>query len=202
MRRRLLVVFAMALVVVAAAAVLFSRARVGAGPLEGTDGSLEGQALDLRRPYDFTSDALLFRNFGKKPIIIDQVRVLHAAGPVELLEVRSRRIYSKDPDQRPGGGGYLDASEPTVPLRQNSTIPVPTFFFENGEPGEGLQIYLRLQVTKAGFAHTDDVEVTYHAGGKKHRETFPFSMRLCAPKADWEAKGCPEDAPRGDRALG
>lgn len=202
MSRRAVIAAVLAVLGGVAAATLALQARVGPGPLEGTDGSLEGQALEIGQPYDFTSDALLLRNLGKKPITIDRVRVLNAAGPVELLEVRSRRINPEDPDQRLAGGGYLNETEPSVPLAQNRIIPAPKEFFENGMPADGLQIFLRLRVTKAGVARTDKIEVTYHAGDKKHRETFPFSMSLCAPRAEWMPQNCPEDTPPGDRALG
>ena len=175
------------------------------GPLDGGVGTEQGQPLDVKQPYTWGSTLLL--NEGKKPAVVERVRLLGVTGSLELLAVHTRPV----PDERGqglylGDTGFPRADYPSRPLAEQNVVPVPTTFSPEGTPYERLQIILGIQVNEPGVARFEAVEITYKVGGRRYREVFDDSVYLCAPNDAYTGHGdCPSDEVRDrfdDRTLG
>ncbi|HEV3363544.1 MAG TPA: hypothetical protein VG795_05275 [Acidimicrobiia bacterium] len=175
------------------------------GPLDGGVGNEQGQPLEVRQPYTWGSTLLL--NEGKKPATVERVRLLGVTGSFELLAVHTRAV----PDERGqglyfGDTGFPRSDYPSRPLAEQNVVPVPTTFSPEGNPYEGLQIVLGVQVNEPGVARFKAVEVTYTVGRRRYREVFHDSVYLCAPYDAYTGSGdCPSDEVRDrfdDRTLG
>lgn len=177
----------------------------GDGPLEGGVGNEQGQPLDVGQPYTWGSTLLL--NEGKKPAVLERVRLLGVTGSLELLAVHTRQV----PDERGQGLYFGDTSfprsdYPSRPLAEQKVVPVPKTFGPEGSPIEGLQIILGVKVNEPGVARFGAVEVTYKVGGRRYREVYNDSVYLCAPYDAYTGNGdCPSPEVRDrfdDRTLG
>lgn len=175
------------------------------GPLDGGVGTEQGQPLDVKQPYTWGSVLLL--NEAKKPATLERIRLLGVTGSLELLAVHTRPV----PDERGqglwfGDTGFPRTDYPSRPLTEQNIVPVPTTFSPEGNPYEGLQIVLGVQVNEPGVARFEAVEVTYKVGGRRYREVFDDSVYLCAPYDAFTGNGdCPSAEVKDrfdDRTLG
>jgi len=175
------------------------------GPLDGGVGTEQGQPLEVNQPYTWGSTLLL--NEGKRPAVLERVRLLGVTGSLELLAVHTRPV----PDERDqglylGDTGFPRADYPTRPLAEQNVVPVARTRTPDDSPGEGLQVVLGVQVNEPGVARFEAVEITYKVGGRRYREVFDDSVYLCAPYDAYTGNGdCPSDEVRGkfdDRILG
>lgn len=170
----------------------------------------ETQPVPVGEAYDMGSVATFFVNRGKKPIVIDRARLIGAAGPLELLEIRTHPVAAGTENTRIYGGGVVETSElrfPTEPFAGHNTVAVPKLFSKSGNPDEGLQLLFRLRMTEKGVGRWEALEIFYRAGHKQHREVFPWSVWLCAPADEYmrpgrESVDCGDGEPFGDRVLG
>lgn len=114
------------MVMTAAILVVMFRPRGGlsAGPVNaGKGGTANGQPIDIGIPYSF---GYLLRNYGTKPAVIEQVRVLGVTGPIEVLGVWARRHPSgPKPYLFLAAIGFPPPDYPSKPLAQENVIPVP-----------------------------------------------------------------------------
>jgi hypothetical protein len=175
------------------------------GPLDGGGGTEQGQPLEVKQPY--TWGATLLLNQGKKPAVVERVRLLGVTGSLELLAVHTRQV----PDERDqglylGDTGFPRADYPSRPLAEQNVVPVARTRTPAGDPGEGLQIVLGVQVNEPGVARFEAVEVTYKVGRRRYKEVFDDSVYLCAPYDAFTGNGdCPSDEVRDrfdNRTLG
>lgn len=175
------------------------------GPLDGGVGTIQGQPLEVKQPYTWGSTLLL--NHAKKPATVERVRLLGVTGSFELLAVHTRQV----PDERgqglyTGDTGFPRTDYPSRPLAEQNVVPVAKTRTPSGDPYEGLQIVLGVQVGEPGVARFEAVEVTYKVGGRRYKEVFEDSVYLCAPTAAYKGEGqCPSDEVRDrfdDRTLG
>ena len=175
------------------------------GPLDGGVGTEQGQPLEVKQPYTWGSTLLL--NEGKKPAVLERVRLLGVTGSLELLAVHTRLV----PDERDqglylGDTGFPRVDYPSRPLAEQNIVPVAKTRTPDGSPGEGLQLVLGVRVNEPGVARFEAVEVTYKVGARRYREVFDDSVYLCAPYDAYTGNGdCPSDEIRNqfdDRTLG
>jgi hypothetical protein len=201
--------FALVAVVVLAGVLVFVTVQTtrisGNGPLDGGVGNEQGQPLEVGQPYTWGSTLLL--NEGKKPVVVERVRLLGVTGSLELLAVHTRQV----PDERGqgfyfGDSGFPRSDYPSRPLAEQNVVPVPKTFSPEGNPYEGLQIVLGVQVNETGVARFEAVEVTYKVGGRRYREVYDDSVYLCAPYDAYTGNGdCPSPEVKDrfdDRTLG
>lgn len=204
-RRRALVVTFVGVGLVAGAVLLRDRSGPGDGPLDGGVGTVQGQPLEVGAPYTWGS--VLLTNEGKKPAVVERVRLLGVTGSFELLAVHTRPV----PDER--GQGYILGEDvfpseqyPTKPLAEQNVVPVAKTRTPAGTPGEGLQIVFGLQVGAPGVARSRAAEVTYRVHDRRYREVYHDEIYLCAPFEAYDEQGqCPSEEVRGrfdDRTLG
>ncbi len=188
---------ALGVVLLAAGVLLWNDRRVrGDGPLSaGTGGSETGQKLGVGVEYSI-GHALLI-NKGKRPAVVERVRLLGVTGGLELLGVMTHPV----PDEK-GQGMFLglfgfpptDLDYPSKPLSEQNVVPVAKTFNESGEPDEGLELVIGVKATRPGVARARAIEFTYKAGGRKYREVYPGAIYLCAPKEQFPDDTCPGDA--------
>lgn len=211
MKRLLSVAVPLALALAGVAVATREGGPPGPGPLQGADGFDDSRPVPVGEPYYVASVASFLDNRGKEPITIDRVRLVGVAGPLELLEVRTHEIAAGVEGKTSvyGGGpsGTYEAQFPTDPFEGHNTVPVPKRFSVNGNPDEGRQLIFKMLMTAPGIGRFEAMEVEYRAGNKRHRESFPWSSWLCAPRSDYvgpdgtSTRSCPMEAAFGPRTL-
>lgn len=185
--------------------VLRQRSVSGAGPLDA--GGL-GYSQPLGVGEIFSVALIFLQNEGRKPAVVERVRLLGVTGPLDFLGVRTRPV----PDERGRGMivgeyGFPPLAYAAEPLAEKNVVPVPKTFTEDGSPAEGLQLLIGVRTTEPGVAAYRAVEVSYRVGKRRYREIYESPVHLCAPAEDFigTAEGCPprelEDV-FDDRVLG
>jgi hypothetical protein len=157
---------------------------VGTGGPVSSGGAGTGQPIEVGTPYSL---AHTLWNDGKKPAVVERVKVFGVDGPVEVLDVWAR--------QHPSGPrhdlffaafGAPPADFPSKPLAEEHVVPVR-------RTDEGLQIVVGVKPTGPGIARIGGIEVTYRVGHRRYREVSDAHGFLCAPAADYmgmSAPGC------------
>lgn len=161
-------------------AILDRGSEAGGGPLDGGAGRIDGQPVEVSVPY--TMGSVLLRNEADQPAVIEDVQLLGINGPLRVLGVLAR---SWPPETGPalssGEEGYPPVEVPATPIEELNVVPVAKTRTEAGTPGEGLQLFFGVELTEAGVAWAEQVEVTYRVGGKKYKERFDQAFFLCGP---------------------
>lgn len=168
-----------------AATVVVLRQRSGSG-----DGPLDVGALGYSQLLSvgevFSVGTTLLFNEGRKPAVVERVRLHGVTGALELLGVRTRPV----PDERGGPTmvgeyGFPPPAYPAEPLAEKNVVPVPKTFTAEGSPVEGLQLVIGIRTTEPGVAAYRAVEVSYRVGKRHYREIHESPVHLCAPAEDF-----------------
>lgn len=184
-------------VVVAGVIVVVQRkSELDAGPVEvGGIGTASSQPIDVGVDYSF---GYVLWNYGKKPAVVERVRVLGVTGPIEVLDVWAR--------QHPSGPkphtfmflfGFPPPEYPSRPLAEENVVRVPTQFSESGSAYEGLQLVVGVKSTGPGIGRLRGIEVTYRVDGKRYRNLSDGKGFLCSPAAEY-LPGGPKFSKCGD----
>jgi hypothetical protein len=161
---------------------------IGVGPVEvGGVGTANAQPIEVGVDYSF---GYMLWNYGKKPAIVERVRVLGVTGPIEVLDIWAR--------QHPSGPkphtfmflfGFPPPDYPSKPLAEENTVRVPRTFSDSGSADEGLQLVVGVKSTGPGIGRIRGIEVTYRVGERRFRNSSNGRGFLCAPPAEYLADG-------------
>jgi hypothetical protein len=171
-----------------------------AGPVSGgKGGTANGQPIDIGIPYSF---GYLLRNYGTKPAVIEQVRVLGVTGPIEVLDVWARRHPSgPKPYLFLAAFGFPPPDYPSKPLAEEKVVPVPAPHPADEDPTEGLQLVVGVKSTGPGVGRIRGIEVTYRVGHRRFRDSDESDGYLCAPASDYILGGPKEESCRTDETF-
>ena len=185
------VVFAAGLVVA-----VQSNGALAAGPVVVGDGGTNAQPIDAQIPFSF---GYMLWNEGKKPAVLERIRVVGVTGPIEVVDVLARQHPSGPRHQTfMSAFGFPPPDFPSNPLAVERTVPLPTTFTESGFPYEGLQLVVGVRSTGPGIGRIRGIEVTYRLGGKRYRNSSEGHGFLCAPAAEYVDTGPKTDDCPGD----
>src|SRR5688500_12042924 len=121
-------------------------------------------------------------NYGKKPAIVERVRVLGLTGPIEVLDVWARQHPSgPKPNTFTFLFGFPPPEYPSKPLAEENLVPVPRTFSETGSAYEGLQLVVGVKPTGPGIGRIRGIEVTYRIGNRRYRNSSNGKGFLCVP---------------------
>jgi hypothetical protein len=186
-----------ALVGMAAALVLVIRtaSNPADGPVSGGDGGLIfGHRLGIGEV--FSVGHVLLANEGKRPAVVERVRLVGVAGPLEMVGVRARRLPNeRQPGMFVGDYGFPPATYATNPLAEDNVVPVAKTRTRAGTPEERLELVIGVRATAAGVARSRAVEVTYRVGDERYTEVYETPIYLCAPAVTYRDE-CPPARPR------
>lgn len=158
------------------------------GPLDGGEGRVDGQPVNVSDPY--TMGSVLLVNHANEPAIIEDVRLVGMNGPMKIHGVLSRAWSAESGPALSGGEeDYPPTDARAERLSELNTVPVARSRTENGTPGAGIQLFFGVEITEPGVAWAERVEVTYKVGGRRYKEQFDRTFVLCAP---YEAYGGPD----------
>jgi hypothetical protein len=188
--KRALLVLALLAVAGAVLVVLHGPAIRTGGPVSPGVDAIHGQPIEVGVDY---SIGYLLVNEGKRPAVLERVRVLGVTGPIEVLGV----LAAPHPGTR--GSllslfGFPPEEYPARPLPEEHVVPVATTFGESGTPDQGLQLEVGLRATGAGVGRVRGIEVIYKVGGRRYRIVNPGGGVLCAPASVYvERRGKDDD---------
>lgn len=157
-----------------------------AGPIDSSQNGLAySQPVEVGQ--DFSTGITTLYNRGKKPVVVERVRLLGVTGPLELLGVNTRPFPQGDVGIFFGEFGFPPARYPTKPLVDQNIVPVPTLFNPTtGNPDDGLELVIGVRATQPGISAYRAVEVHYRVGARDYREVFEANaVHLCAPLAGY-----------------
>lgn len=189
MKRALLV---LAILAIAGAVLVVSHGpaiRTG-GPVSPGVEAIHGQPIEVGVDY---SIGYLLVNEGKRPAVLERVKVLGVTGPIEVLGV----LAAPHPGTR--GSllslfGFPPDEYPARPLSEVHVVPVPTTFGDSGAPDQGLQLEVGVRATGVGVGRVRGIEVVYKVGGRRYRIVNPGGGVLCAPASVYvEHRGKDDD---------
>jgi hypothetical protein len=181
-------------------AILDQDSEASNGPLDGGEGRVDGQPVNVDDPY--TMGSVLLVNNGDKPVEIEKVQLLGVHGPMKTLGVLSRAWPpATGPALSAGEEDYPPVSAKAEPLAELNVVPIAKTRTEAGTPGEGIQLFFGVQITEPGIAWAERVEVTYKVGGKRYREQFDRAFVLCAPFDAYGGAERPCPPPEVDEQL-
>ena len=157
-----------------------------AGPIDSSQNGL-GYSQPLEVGQDFSIGITTLYNGGKKPIVVERVRLLGVTGALELLGVNTRLFPQGDVGIFIGEFGFPPAPYPSKPLAEQNVVPVPKLFNPtSGDPDEGLELVIGIRATRPGISAYRAVEVHYRVGDRDYRETYEANtVHLCAPLAEY-----------------
>jgi hypothetical protein len=126
-------------------------------------------------------------NKGKKPAIVEGVRLLGVTGPLDLVGVATRLFPQGGVGPFVSIAGFPPPGVVVKPLKKQNVLPVATLFNETtGEPNDGLELVIGIRATSAGIAAYRAVEVLYRVENRHYRETFEANhVHLCAPLTEY-----------------
>jgi hypothetical protein len=152
-----------------------------AGPIDGSQNGL-GFAAPVEVGQDFSIGITALHNDGRKPIVVERVRLLGVTGNLELLGVDTRQYPKGNAQILLGDFGFPPPKYPAKPLIDQDVVPVPTA----AEPQEGLELVIGVRAAKPGIAAYRAVDVFYRVGKRRYHELFNANtVHLCAPVADF-----------------
>jgi hypothetical protein len=188
MRRRPAIVLVCVLALGAVGAVWLGRDAYDptAGPIDSSQNGL-GYSQPLEVGQDFSIGITTLYNGGKKPTVVERVRLLGVTGALELLGVNTRLFPQGDVGIFIGEFGFPPAPYPSKPLAEQNVVPVPKLFNPtSGDPDEGLELVIGIRATRPGISAYRAVEVHYRVGDRDYRETYEANaVHLCAPLAEY-----------------
>jgi hypothetical protein len=157
-----------------------------AGPIDSSQNGL-GYSQPLEVGQDFSIGITTLYNGGKKPIVVERVRLLGVTGALELVGVNTRLFPQGDVGIFIGEFGFPPAPYPSKPLAEQNVVPVPKLFNPtSGDPDEGLELVIGIRATRPGISAYRAVEVHYRVGDRDYRETYEANaVHLCAPLAEY-----------------
>jgi hypothetical protein len=158
------------------------------GPVSlGGDGTANGQPIDVG--VDFSFGYMLW-NHGKRPAMVERVRVLGVTGPISVVDVWAHPFPSQPkPYTFMSAFGFPPPPYPSKPLSEEHVVPVPKTFTESGSPYEGLQLVVGVKSTGPGVGRIRGIEVTYRVGSRRYRNSSEGNGFLCAPAAEYAHGG-------------
>jgi hypothetical protein len=159
----------------------WDRTTVHAGGPVSIGSGVNGGRLGVGERTSFGGIVLL--NRGRKPAVIEKVRVLGVSGGFEVLGVRTNPVP-----------GFPPNNSPSASLAERHVVPVPKSRTESGGPNEGLQLVIEARATEAGVARARGIEVSYQVGHRHYRRSHEGAMYLCAPPDQFPGHACPGDA--------
>ena len=157
-----------------------------AGPIDSSQNGL-GYSQPLEVGQDFSIGITTLYNQGKKPVVVERVRLLGVTGPLELLGVNTRMFPQGNVGIFLGEFGFPPAPYPSKPLAEQNVVPVPELFNPtSGDPDEGLELVIGIRATRPGISAYRAVEVHYRVGHRAYREIFEANaVHLCTPFAEY-----------------
>ena len=195
MRRRVAIGAAVVVAVVAVAAGLVLRSGSDArdGPVSaGEDGFIFGHRLAVGEA--FSVGHVLLANEGERPAVVERVRVVGVAGPLEVLGIRARHLPDEgQPGMFAGDYGFPPTSFPTKGLGDANVVPVSKARTPAGTPEERLELVIGVRAAEPGVVRARGVEVTYRVGGDRYTEVYDTPIYLCAPAAQYREECPPAD---------
>lgn len=195
--KRLLVAALTAAAVTAATFALWPESTPIDGPLVARyDNTSYDQIAPAGEPQ--TVPHTILYNEGDEPAVVERVRLLDVAGPLDLLGVRARLLVpSMNDGLYPRRPGYPPSAYASEPLTKQNMVPPTPKPAPAADPEKALQLLIgvRSRGDAAGYLA---VEVTYTVGGQRYREVFHNGVTICSPaeaaaEAEWSgAQGrCP-----------
>lgn len=192
--RLLLVVLGLLAVGVAGTTAWYARYQYDptAGPIDSSENGLSyAQPIDVGRSISIGITTLY--NDGKKPIVVEKVRLLGVTGPLDLVGVATRHLQ-KEEATFAADFEFPPERYASKPLTEQNVLPVAKVFNEtSGNPLDGLQLAIGVRATQPGIAAYRAVEVRYRVGRRQYREVFEANaVHLCAPLADYVDVNAPD----------
>jgi hypothetical protein len=155
------------------------------GPIDSSENGLAySQPLEVGQDFSIGITALF--NDGKKPAIVDKVRLLGVTGPLELLGVHTRHFPEGNVGTFPADFGFPPDRYPAKPLTEQNVVPGSMVFNDAGESIDGLELVIGIRAMRPGISAYRAVEVHYRVGRRRYRELFEANhVHLCAPLSDY-----------------
>jgi hypothetical protein len=157
-----------------------------AGPIDSSQNGLS-YAQPVEVGQDFSIGITTLYNRGKKPAVVERVRLVGVTGSLELLGVNTRLFPQGEVGIFFGEFGFPPARYPTKPLADQNLVPVATMFNPtSGDPDNGLELAIGIRAREPGISAYRAVEVKYRVGSREYREVFEANAaHLCAPLQDY-----------------
>jgi len=156
-------------------------------------GDISGQRLAVGEGTAF--EGVLLRNAGRKPAVLESVRIVGLTDGFEVLGVRTRpwpaspETYASDPQRF-----ALTGAGPAV-LDGSPVLPVSTAGSRPGHSENAVQLAIGARAVAPGVARARGVEIRYRVGHHRYRRSTDASMYLCAPPERFTTeRSCPGDA--------
>ncbi|MGH2651869.1 MAG: hypothetical protein ACRDHK_11750 [Actinomycetota bacterium] len=157
------------------------------GPLDGGGGVKVGFVVNLGTPFTFGT--LSMHNMGKRPLVLDAIRLRPPLAPsFRLVDV----LVAQDPDRRLNSVGTKSLfPPPEADLGQLRPFKGAIVRPREENDMRSTAVLMGLQLDKPGVVSFKQVEIDYHVGSKPYTVRVDLGFQACGPKSAYNGS-CPD----------